>query len=205
FLSVEVSGGLVEDRVKKFEDLGKENGSKTVFLPPRKPDATPVVMNSAFQIVKAKAKAKAKVPQPTKPAEQPDVNKKDAKQMAALHYAAETGDAKEAQKLIDNGADVNIENELKMTPLHFAAMEGYRDVIEVLLKNKANVNIRKCARSALHLAVVYGHKDVVELLIKYNANVNLEDVYGRTPIYYAIYNGHKDITKLLMDNGAVHH
>ncbi|XP_055309910.1 uncharacterized protein LOC129573444 [Sitodiplosis mosellana] len=60
--------------------------------------------------------------------------------MTALHRAAETGDAKEARKLIDNGADVNIENNVKQTPLHYAAMKSHTDVAKLLIDNGAKVD-----------------------------------------------------------------
>ncbi|XP_055307908.1 uncharacterized protein LOC129572031 [Sitodiplosis mosellana] len=69
-----------------------------------------------------------------------NVNEKDIKGKTALHRAAETGNVKEAQKLIDQGAEVNIESNLKVTPLHYAANNGHKNVAELLIRKGAIVD-----------------------------------------------------------------
>jgi ankyrin repeat protein len=44
-----------------------------------------------------------------------------------LHVAAENGDAKIVQVLLEQGMDVNIKNAFSRTPLHLAALKGNLD------------------------------------------------------------------------------
>ncbi|XP_055308409.1 uncharacterized protein LOC129572470, partial [Sitodiplosis mosellana] len=71
-----------------------------------------------------------------------NVNEKDIYGKAALHDAAQTGNVKEAQELIDDGAEVNIENNSKDTPLHLAAFNDQKNVAELLLSKGANYEMK---------------------------------------------------------------
>ena len=60
-----------------------------------------------------------------------------------LHRAAEAGDIRQVERLIEQGADVNSKNyRLRLTPLHLAGGKGHRAVVERLIANGADVNVR---------------------------------------------------------------
>ncbi|XP_055308020.1 uncharacterized protein LOC129572126 [Sitodiplosis mosellana] len=89
-----------------------------------------------------------------------NVNEKVLNGETALHRAAVTGNVKEAQKLIDQGAEVNIESVLNETPLHYAASNGHRSVAEFLIRKGANTCIKNNANlTPLQVAVNNGKAD----------------------------------------------
>ena len=59
---------------------------------------------------------------------------------SSLHFAAQYGQPKVAQCLIDHGADVNYVNKNKATPIMLAAFNNYYDIVELLIKSGADVN-----------------------------------------------------------------
>jgi len=48
-----------------------------------------------------------------------DVNVKDDKSQAALHFAAINGNPEIVQTLLDKGIDINAQDDCKRTPLHW--------------------------------------------------------------------------------------
>ena len=66
----------------------------------------------------------------------------DDKGITPLSWAANAGQTKAAQWLIDKGANVNGKNMDGNTALHGAAFFGNLEVVELLLKHKAKVNAR---------------------------------------------------------------
>ena len=66
----------------------------------------------------------------------------DDKGITPLSWAANAGQTKAAQWLIDKGAKVNGKNMDGNTALHGATFFGNLEVVELLLKNKAKVNAR---------------------------------------------------------------
>lgn len=60
----------------------------------------------------------------------------------ALHYAAERGNTKIVQLLVENGADINAKNDFGNTPLLLAINFSMKDTVVYLLANGADVNVR---------------------------------------------------------------
>ncbi len=102
---------------------------------------------------------------------------------------------KEAQKLIDDGADVNAKDKFGHTPLHTATSP---EMVQLLIKNGADVNARNVfGDTPLHTKT---SPEIVRLLIKNGADVNARNKVGATPLNYLS----KELEKaeLLIDNGA---
>ena len=90
-----------------------------------------------------------------------------------LHKAAEIGDYRICQLLIDHAADVNKQDARKQTPLWFAAKEGYGDICNVLIQNGAFVDTKDIAEETpLWIAAIKGHEDVCKMLIDNGADIN---------------------------------
>ena len=107
-----------------------------------------------------------------------------------------------AQLLICAGADVNARREDGGTALHRAARTGSRQAAKTLLQGRADANIRQNGSTPLHIAAQHGHWTVAELLIENRADVDAEDALGLTALEIAIGNGHKAVAKLLERHGA---
>jgi ankyrin repeat protein len=59
----------------------------------------------------------------------------------SLHLAANYGNLKNVEALVENGANVDAKNTEGFTPLHEAAKEGRKPVVEYLLSKKAKVDL----------------------------------------------------------------
>jgi ankyrin repeat protein len=59
-----------------------------------------------------------------------------------LHIAAQNGDAKTIELLLDAGIDIDQLGDMESTALHYAYQGGHRQAIEVLLNRGATTGIR---------------------------------------------------------------
>jgi ankyrin repeat protein len=86
-----------------------------------------------------------------------------ANALERLWRAAEDGDAEEARRLLDAGADVNGDiggRSWASTALHEAAHRGHTEVVRLLLSRGANVNATAQELvTPLHLAAMHGHSE----------------------------------------------
>ncbi|MBI4027589.1 MAG: ankyrin repeat domain-containing protein [Verrucomicrobia bacterium] len=114
------------------------------------------------------------------------VNVRDDQGRTPLHYAAQTGQTKAAQWLLDRGADVNAKLywwghtssgkpvPRHHTPLHLAAKKGHIDLVKLLLARGADGNAKDgLGVTPLHLAIQKGHIEMVKCILAYKANVNV--------------------------------
>jgi ankyrin repeat protein len=130
---------------------------------------------------------------------------------AALFSAAQSGDKKFVERLLDLGADVNSQDNLGLTPLHVAASRQDKEIVTLLLAHDAKVNVKdKAERTPLHYAVGARHPwwepkdgdiEAARLLLNHGADINTPDKEGKTPLYYSVRLGEK-MTGLLLDRGA---
>ena len=132
-----------------------------------------------------------------------DVNARDERGYAALHYAVSTKsyNFELVKLLIDKQADVDAMNCHKATPLHYAAIGGHKDAVELLVAKGANVALKnESDETLLHLAACSQNASLVELVLdKYSIDVNGRDGKGKTPLYYAWSEG---VIKVLAEHGA---
>jgi hypothetical protein len=98
-----------------------------------------------------------------------DLNAKDPAGLSALHMAAQGGNARIVQLLLDNGADINIENHAQGTALHTAAIMGHDSVARLLLmKNIDAWATDNFGRSAADWARLRGNQRIVQLIDRYS-------------------------------------
>lgn len=120
---------------------------------------------------------------------------------SSLLAAAEAGDAKHIQKMLDQGADVNYRDISKETPLMWAARRGHTACVEELLGSGAQVDAaNSSAETALSLAAENGHTECARALISAGADVNQHDKTGKTPLMKAI--GFQSTLECLIAAGA---
>ena len=121
----------------------------------------------------------------------------------SLHEAAQKGDSKAVQTLLEKGAPVDAQDEKGLTALHYGAMSGYGSVVALLTGHGADVNATSPdGRAALHHAVFQGNKEIAEVLVAHGADLNIKDKKGKTPLSLAIEADRQDIALLLIDAGA---
>jgi hypothetical protein len=105
-----------------------------------------------------------------------------------LHQAADAGQDKLVQLLLENHADPNVVSCGRdyldgETPLHKGAKRGHHRVCQMLLTHRADPDIKTALKgqTALHLAVEIGWKRVVQVLVAGNASTEVLDRAGLKP------------------------
>ncbi|KAJ9590252.1 hypothetical protein L9F63_016639, partial [Diploptera punctata] len=122
-----------------------------------------------------------------------------------LFTAADVGDVKLLQQMLEQGADVNFQH-CAGTPLNRAARRGHLSCVQALLDHGANVNLSghfNCQTcKPLHAAASNGHYEIAKLLIDRGADVHAKREQDSTPLHDAAKFGHPDIAELLLQHGA---
>ncbi len=119
-----------------------------------------------------------------------------------LVEAAQKGDLKRVQDLLNKGADVETKNSDGITPLMAAAFNNHLEIMKLLLEREANVNVMANGVSLLMVSSTMGQTPVVKLLLEWEADANAKDSSGVTSLMAASYEGHFDVVKLLIENKA---
>lgn len=124
-----------------------------------------------------------------------------------LHLAAESGQLKVCEILLDLGSDLNAIDNQGQTPLHLAARKNSAEVLRLFLSSKpeliglANKNGFTCA----HIAALNGSTDTIKELLKFNREAVIKNRIKKTnstTLHLASENGNAEITKLLLNSGA---
>lgn len=115
----------------------------------------------------------------------------------SFHIAAEKGNRKVINLLLEKGANVNCVNSLVLTPLNLAVRSGKTKTIKLLLKKGAKIN-----DIDLLLAVVKSDRKTIKLLLKYGAHINSANRFSTTLLHCAVGKNDRKIIKLLLKCGA---
>ena len=94
-----------------------------------------------------------------------------------LFQAAQRGDVKKMEALLEQGADINVRaGSDKWTPLMTASREGRLEAVELLLEEGAEVNLTdtRHKKNAYHWALQYGRWDIARLLLDNGATRELK-------------------------------
>ncbi|MBS0204831.1 MAG: ankyrin repeat domain-containing protein [Planctomycetes bacterium] len=119
--------------------------------------------------------------------------------MTPLHLAADKGQDRVVEILLQAGADVNVPNaNVQATPLQYAATGGFVQAVRVLLDANANVNATdSVGRTPLMWAASKGQESVVKLLLERGADANQTTPAGWTALKYAEQGMHSQVAALL--------
>lgn len=113
------------------------------------------------------------------------------------------GNEREAEELLQRGADPLYQDSNGYTPLHWAASHGFEHLVQLLINRRVPVNaINRYGWTPLLQAAAQGHAGVCEQLIAAGARVTLADGEGWTPLHKAVANGHRAVVELLLRHGA---
>jgi len=99
-----------------------------------------------------------------------DIDRKDAREWTALHWAASKGHGNQWTSAVNilllNKANVHAKDKSEMTALHWAAGNGHAKTVSALLDKGANIHAKNADETAaLHWAAVKGRTDVVRVLL----------------------------------------
>jgi ankyrin repeat protein len=124
-----------------------------------------------------------------------------------LILAAESGDAKVAQTLLEKGADLNAraeEGEFKgLTALHIAATKGHLDLVKALTEHAAQTDpLGPDRKTPFLMAFEKGNKEVMELLATSGANINAKGELDNPALITATRNQDPEMVRFLLEKGA---
>jgi ankyrin repeat protein len=142
-----------------------------------------------------------------------------------LFKAIKNNNIKEAERLLEKGANPNLCNQDGFFPLHMAVRQGNMEIVKLLLSqsgiminpkdNKKNTplaiakemqyaEIEKLlvSHQKLFLDIVLKDEKQVKELLKSGVNPNQVNNDGKTPLMIAVEKGYTNILKLLLEKGA---
>jgi len=136
-----------------------------------------------------------------------DPNAAQGDGLSALHMAAQDGNLKLAEILIDAGANIEAKTRIgSYTPLHIASGGARTSVVGVLLGAGANTGSVTTTTGAtpLHLAAkALNGESAVKLLLEHGASPDMqESQYGQTALMFAASYGRTASVRELLSHGA---
>ena len=96
-----------------------------------------------------------------------------ARRVSPLLRAAEAGDLKQLEKLLDRGEDIEATGQFGLTPLMRAVLHGRTDAVAFLLSRGANVNYKTSddPKTSITTAAMIGDVSLLTLLLDAGANI----------------------------------
>lgn len=126
--------------------------------------------------------------------------------VSSIHQAAETGDIKRIEALLEeNPSLVNEKDSYGMTPLHWAVDKGHRGVAALLIEKGADVNATdRNGDTPLRYAVINEYSNMATMLMLKGAEVSakeeeIKDILKRiAPLHCVAREGHLGHTKTFL-------
>src|SRR5262249_54332448 len=141
-----------------------------------------------------------------------DVNRGNKSDLALLHKAAEMGDVKLIQRLLDLGANVNALERKEYSPLHWACWNNHVEAAKLLIERGAKTTFRVERNGKFYdvsmLQAAAGARwpqspALVEMLLERGLDPNCRDARGRTPLHYVAGSfGNVEVLRVLLKHGA---
>eukprot|EP00933_Yihiella_yeosuensis_P023155 TRINITY_DN1807_c2_g1_i1.p1 TRINITY_DN1807_c2_g1~~TRINITY_DN1807_c2_g1_i1.p1 ORF type:complete len:218 (-),score=54.84 TRINITY_DN1807_c2_g1_i1:182-835(-) len=128
-------------------------------------------------------------------------HQRDKDGWSPLHWAAQDGHERLAEKLIEMRVSTNSADQCGATPLMIAAFNGRIRIIEALLLERSTDvrQVNTYLTTALHYAAQRGHANCIQSLVEAGAEVDALDRHSDTPLSWAARAGHLDAVKKLLE------
>ncbi|WP_265021564.1 ankyrin repeat domain-containing protein [Wolbachia endosymbiont (group A) of Icerya purchasi] len=128
-----------------------------------------------------------------------DINIRDRRGWAPLHYASDNDNKLDTSRAILNlNANIEAKTNIGETPLHIANAYGQLKIIELLIDKRANIEAKtNDGLTPLHYAVFKDRLDIVRVLSSRGANIEAKTNDGKTPLDLAIQGNYTDIVGFL--------
>jgi len=129
-------------------------------------------------------------------------NAADSDGLSPLHLAAEHGQQRIAELLLEKGADVNAKSGFKKTPLHYAAASGHEGMVRLLMAKGAELNEPDSFMlSPIFQAAYGGHRNIVGMLLSAGIELGSTEKNGVTLLHAAALSGNPELVESLLDRG----
>ena len=129
----------------------------------------------------------------------------DSSMNAKLRRAAQVGNARAIEQLVQQGAEINKTDSVGWTPLHFACNSGHAKAVNVLLAKGAEVSLgdNEMGATPLHLASHGNDIGIATSLLKRKRTMlHTTTTCGETPLFIASKKGKEQLVALYLSNGA---
>lgn len=129
--------------------------------------------------------------------------KRDTTGKSPVHVAAESGNTKKLDSLLQKDADPNERDFSFNSPLHLAAAANQAECVKLLIEYGAEWQaLNNKGKSSLHEAAANGSLSAAQVLIESGADANSLMDRKITPLHAASWNGHLDMVAYLVSVGA---
>mmetsp|Transcript_71950 Transcript_71950/g.166569 ORF Transcript_71950/g.166569 Transcript_71950/m.166569 type:complete len:254 (+) Transcript_71950:53-814(+) len=126
-----------------------------------------------------------------------------ARQMTALHFAAEKGDVDMVQLLVEKGAKLEARDQAGRSVLTVAAIGGTVEVVQFLIKQGAKLESRDRGQmTPLLWASRQGEANVVRCLANAGADIAAVDDSNMTALQLAAVFNKLEVVRFLVDSGV---
>jgi len=119
-----------------------------------------------------------------------------------LCNAAQDGNVRAIQKLLDDGATIDKVNSVGCTALMVACTQKSPEVVDLLLSRGANPNSHSPTNDTSLLFASVMDARIVHLLLDRGANFDVKNNLSQTPLLRAALVGKRDVVLMLLDRGA---
>ncbi|WP_425385309.1 ankyrin repeat domain-containing protein [Wolbachia endosymbiont (group B) of Schoenobius gigantella] len=135
-----------------------------------------------------------------------DVNIRDRRGWAPLHYASDNDNKLDTSRAILNrNANIEAKTNIGETPLHIANAYGQLKIIELLIDKRANIEAKtNDGLTPLHVAIQHNNTTpkIIEFLIDKGVNIEAKIKDEQTPLHHAVFKDRLDIVRVLSSRGA---
>ena len=106
--------------------------------------------------------------------------------------AAQLGQNRTLEILLQNGANIETQNNLGRTPLHTAVHNwsyngSLKKTVEILIQNGAKIDAKDIhGQTPIQLAVSCKQSSMVQILLRYGASLKIRNQDGSTPLEVAL-------------------